>query len=389
MAAALPVDSRSSSSEGSPAKPSLRQRLFSNTSRKSARQGKAAVEGMAIVANHPVEHSASTSSKQCLMIMDDLRMDCSPVTLNGEPPNTGEGLGPSDQATGSSDPPPNVASTMATSMQVDEPDREQGSVNTTLTGKHKRTLFYRRRANQSSASEGALSSSTTHSIIKPKPRSTRPKPSFLSRVVHKVVPCVNPDPDINGMDDDGPRTSEPGPSVPLREMTTVRENETHTSNITPAEQAAIVDDGIASLIVPPISIHPPPSPTDSEVIIPPPPSTHLLPEDETDGLTSGAVQPPGSTGEQHQIARSHTRDSSDDSDGTNYTDDEGDNHHIIDEQAEEERLIRNGGSGIPIGPVCFNVEIPFVTLTPSPGWDSKTSFAPNSPSTCWSEVSGS
>lgn len=43
----------------------------------------------------------------------------------------------------------------------------------------------------------------------------------------------------------------------------------------------------------------------------------------------------------------------DDSDGTSFTDDEADEAHqmALDEQAEEDRLIRNGGAGIPVGPV--------------------------------------
>lgn len=105
------------------------------------------------------------------------------------------------------------------------------------------------------------------------------------------------------------------------------------------------------VIVPHIPIHgplPPPSPTDSDIDVPLPPSVLLLPEDESDGVTSGAVQPPGSTGD--PIVRTLTRDSSDSSDGTSFSEDEV--QHMVDEQAEEERLIRNGGAGIPIGPVC-------------------------------------
>jgi len=108
-------------------------------------------------------------------------------------------------------------------------------------------------------------------------------------------------------------------------------------------------DPSAALLTPPtINIDRPPSRADSEIIVQPPPSAHLRPEDETDGLTSGAVQPPGSTGD--PIVRTHTRDSSEDSEGTSFTDDEGDDRRALDEQAQEERLIRNGGSGIPIGP---------------------------------------
>jgi len=106
-------------------------------------------------------------------------------------------------------------------------------------------------------------------------------------------------------------------------------------------------DAPALLAPPPtINIERPPSRADSEIIVQPPQSAHLLPEDETDGLTSGAVQPPGSTGD--TIIRTHTRDSSEESDGTSFTDDEGEERRAYDEQAEEARLIRNGGAGIPI-----------------------------------------
>jgi len=72
--------------------------------------------------------------------------------------------------------------------------------------------------------------------------------------------------------------------------------------------------------------------TTLDVLITPPPPP--LPEDETDGMTSGAVQPPGTQLVHHDP---------DDSDRTSYTDDD---HH---EDDEELRLIKSGGSGIPIG----------------------------------------
>jgi carboxy-terminal domain RNA polymerase II polypeptide A small phosphatase len=65
-------------------------------------------------------------------------------------------------------------------------------------------------------------------------------------------------------------------------------------------------------------------------------------------MTSGAVQPPGSHGK--EIV--HCHDSSEDSDHTSFTDDEN-GHQKHDEPDEEQRLMKSGGSGIPIGPVCF------------------------------------
>lgn len=79
---------------------------------------------------------------------------------------------------------------------------------------------------------------------------------------------------------------------------------------------------------------------DPETVIPPTPSkgtAHLLPVDETEGVTSGAVQAPGST-------------AIDDSDRGTFTDDEFHDAKEEDEHidAEEMRLIMNCGSGIPI-----------------------------------------
>ncbi|KAF7376091.1 FCP1-like proteiny domain-containing protein [Mycena sanguinolenta] len=230
-------------------------------------------------------------------------------------------------------PPP--ADPPSVSVVAPPDDREQGSLNTTLTGNHKRTTFYGRKGNKSSTSEAAISSSTSHSIVKPTPQRPRSKPTFLSRVVLKLVPCVTD----NTMAKDVHETLAP-------EMVEMRQSEAGPQTTT-SETAG--SDATALLLAPPaINIERPPSRADSEIIVQPPPSTHLLPEDETDGLTSGAVTPPGATGE--IIARTHTRDSSEESDGTSFTDDEGDDRRAYDEHAEEQRLIKNGGAGIPIGP---------------------------------------
>jgi RNA polymerase II subunit A small phosphatase-like protein len=80
---------------------------------------------------------------------------------------------------------------------------------------------------------------------------------------------------------------------------------------------------------------------DPDVVIPPTPSkaTHLLPQDETEGVTSGAVQPPGGIAHPEK----------DETDRGTFTDD--DFHDAKEEDdidAEEMRLILNAGSGIPI-----------------------------------------
>jgi len=150
------------------------------------------------------------------------------------------------------------------------------------------------------------------------------KSSFLSRVVTKVVPCVS------------------APVTPI------------TSN-SPLPLQDLSKPDLVDIALPlPTDLPNPPSPTDSDVVVTPPVSASLLPEDETDGMTSGAVQPPGSSGT--PIVHSHSHDS-DDSDRTSYTDDE---HH---EEDDEERLIKSGGSGIPIGPVRLFSSFNFIPST--------------------------
>ncbi|THH00754.1 hypothetical protein EW026_g1825 [Hermanssonia centrifuga] len=87
---------------------------------------------------------------------------------------------------------------------------------------------------------------------------------------------------------------------------------------------------------------------DIAIVVPPTPTRQLLPLDETDGLTSGAVQPPGSTGEIKQDVRI-TVGESEDSDGSE-DDAFVDGHQVEEWEDEEQRLIRQGGTGIPVGP---------------------------------------
>lgn len=89
------------------------------------------------------------------------------------------------------------------------------------------------------------------------------------------------------------------------------------------------------------------------MIVPPTPK-HYPPKSETEGVLSAAVQPPGSTGDEPILQRNN---GDEDSDGTSFTDEDdvGDvTQDQIQEEDEEERLIMNGGAGIPIGPVRVN-----------------------------------
>jgi len=113
-----------------------------------------------------------------------------------------------------------------------------------------------------------------------------------------------------------------------------------------------------------------PSVHDGDVVVPPTPGTpHLLPEAETGGVTSGAVQAPGSTGNEH-----------DESEHSTISDDEPSKPYA--EEDEEERLIMNGGNGIPIGPVrtrahsCYFCRVDCLSRS---GWSTRTTPSPTVP----------
>lgn len=105
-------------------------------------------------------------------------------------------------------------------------------------------------------------------------------------------------------------------------------------------------------VIQPLTIPPAEAPPDTEIIIPPTPTKQLLPFSETDGLTSGAVQPPGSTGEDHTHEHIHVhRDSGEESDGSRTEDEVLRDLVTAEEDEDEGAAIPRGGYGVPIGPV--------------------------------------
>lgn len=109
-----------------------------------------------------------------------------------------------------------------------------------------------------------------------------------------------------------------------------------SSNTDDKETIAKTPDDAVPLTIAPDLVPPPVN--DQTVVIPPSPTTQVRTED-LDGLTSGSVQPPGSTGREHE----------NESEDTGFTDDEMDKE-MQEAEDEEDRLIREGGAGIPIGP---------------------------------------
>lgn len=179
------------------------------------------------------------------------------------------------------------------------------------------------------------------------------RPSLLSRLLRLLVPCITPHSTSHIVELD----SQPISKSPLQEKLdskpTVHTDEVVQQDITSLKSPPppLSADTTKLTLVTPSSSRPATpllSEHVEEVISTP---THLLPQDETAGMTSGAVQPPGSKGDSPTVEKSHpspalTNGDGDDSEGTSYTEED-----IDEPDDDEDRLIVNGGAGIPTGPV--------------------------------------
>ncbi|KAL0068724.1 hypothetical protein AAF712_004053 [Marasmius tenuissimus] len=316
--------------------PSIRQRLLSLSSRRSSTSNPPT--------SHPQESTEATTSTSATLAPPSTSTPASATTPEDEESNSHS--------------------------------REQGSLNdnSTLTSsqnKHSSKSFYRRRNKSSEQSLGTESNphptKASKSSSKSSPSQSRSKakskqrPSLLTRVVYKVVPCVGSQQLVTPIEADpaSQRSADvkqpvPPPSAkPTASQSVADQN--HASTDTPMQEIALTP------LTPPAAA---PSPTtatpvdpEADVIIQPPLSAQLLPPETTDGVTSGAVQPPGSTGltpangtsplpttPDAVLTRTTTRDTQE-SEETHMTE----SVSAIEDE-EEERLIRNGGVGIPLGP---------------------------------------
>ena len=177
------------------------------------------------------------------------------------------------------------------------------------------------------------------------------RPSLLSRIFHILVPCISPQSTSHTVELD----SQPIPKSlqeKLESKPTVQSDEVVRQDTDPLLPPTLPSEPPKLTLVSPSSSRPAiPLPSDNVEEVVPIPTTHLLPEDETAGMTSGAVQLPGSKGDSPTVEKPHpsptlTVGDGDDSEGTSYTEED------IDEQDDDEdRLIFNGGAGIPTGPV--------------------------------------
>ncbi|KAK1232644.1 hypothetical protein PQX77_004206 [Marasmius sp. AFHP31] len=190
------------------------------------------------------------------------------------------------------------------------------------------------------------------------------KPSAFSRFIRKLIPCIPSSPSSQPFEVDAPVSSQ---EKAKPSATTTKDSETAPSDAPKQPEQAVegaeqtTQSGTtepASHSLPPLTV-PPATSSDVDVLVPPTPTNQLLPPAETEGVTSGAVVPPGSSGTVNKRHSHHstsptngTAPDVEDSEGSSFTEDDDieDPHHLDDVEDEEERLILNGGAGIPIGP---------------------------------------
>lgn len=240
----------------------------------------------------------------------------------------------------------------ATTTSAGERDaqKEKSSLSTTLTGtatsKHPKEKT-------SETAHSTISEEKTSSRSKARKDKTgkKKKPSIWSKLASAVFKCTLPSDSTHPVDVDEGTTGVSDPSssaialkeIPASEKTkeaeTTKEPEPATPSGPSSETAPqpIQTDGETTT---PLTSAPDlvlPESDDPSVVVPPSPTTHVLPDDVTAGMTSGAVVPPGSTGVE----------TGEESEESSIGEDE---ERKMDEEDEEERLILNGGAGIPIGP---------------------------------------
>jgi len=260
-----------------------------------------------------------------------------------------------------------------------------------------------------SSSEGALSASdatATSPVRHEKSPKSQTKQSFLNKLVRVLIPCVIPS--SRAHDIELPGDAQPAVTVPaLREKhasvgtigeasspaqsgrTTEPAQSSHQTSDPSTSSTAVSPQPIPrsdTLPQPPKDATPVDLTVLNDLAVASTPFKTLSPVTEVGGVTSAAVQPPGSKGDDVVHTRTHSQDSGDESDvTTTFTEeDDVDGMNVIDDlEDEEERLIMNGGVGIPIGPVSnplpSSILIPYQAI---PGWYPAPPVTSPRPSTC-------
>ncbi|KZT66354.1 NIF-domain-containing protein [Daedalea quercina L-15889] len=191
----------------------------------------------------------------------------------------------------------------------------------------------KRRREAREVSEGAhTASSTTERPSTPRSARTsskRAKTSLFARFVRACTSCTHPSGRHHDIDlGEGVTRSKVSEKQPAKDGEGQQQGRESSDSTVPHSAQTIVS---------------PTGSDDTDVIVPPTPS-RLLPRSETQGVTAGAVQPPGSTG--HDVVV--TNDQCDDSDSSFTEEDVLNNMIHLDADTEEQMLMQKGGNGIPI-----------------------------------------
>ncbi|KAF8622350.1 hypothetical protein AX15_007082 [Amanita polypyramis BW_CC] len=184
-----------------------------------------------------------------------------------------------------------------------------------------------------------------------------PRPSFLSRLIHLLIPCVSPS---RAHLDDILVPTLPSPPGVVNEDTPKKYEENKIPSSISQPQAASAVEPNTTVNDPNDVLSLTPSPLQSNVepladdALQPLVDNELSATPDLENVMSGGVQPPGSSAvlDQSRGQDSNQNGIGEESEGSSFTEDEDlDDMNGMDEvDDEEDRLVLNGGTGIPIGP---------------------------------------
>ena len=221
-----------------------------------------------------------------------------------------------------------------------------------------------------------------------------PRPSFLSRLICLLIPCVSPS---RTHFEDSHIIIPPSPPGRANDKDTQQkydDNKTLESTLRPAG-LPVPEEGIAEKSNDPQGLPttpPPPLQTNAELGVDedmqPPADSERSANPDLENVMSGGVQQPGSGLDKNRAQEPNQNGIGEESEGSSFTeDDDLDDMNGMDEvDDEEDRLILNGGTGIPIGPVCREFAHNYHPTYLNVGWHSSTSPTSNYSSTYRQEM---